>query len=59
MKSKLFALIVFIVIILISCTISGFAYYSSLSLEANESLESLKEKHKLREIVLEKEEGMI
>ena len=59
MKSKLFVLIAFIVIVLISCTVSSFAYYSFLSLESNIVLENLMEKHRIKEIVLEKEEGII
>jgi len=59
MKSKLFILIWLIVIALIFCTINSFAEYSFLSPECNAYLEELKEKFSVKEIVLEKEEGIV
>jgi hypothetical protein len=60
MKSKLFVLIVFIVIALIFCTISSFASYNFLSSESNTALEDLKWKYYgVKEIILEKEHGFV
>jgi len=59
MKSQIFfgALIFFVLFLL--CFLPSFAYYNFLSPEANIALEELKEKHRIKGIVLEKEEGIV
>jgi len=61
MKSRILfglSLVVFFVLFLV-CSLSSFADYPFLSPEANEALENLKEKHRVKEIILEKEHGFI
>lgn len=61
MKSRIFlglSLIIFFVLFLL-CSLSSFADYPFLSPEANSYLENLKEKHRVKEIILEKEYGFI
>ena len=62
MKNKVFLWIILFVImslILIFCNIKSFAYYNFLSPEANEALENIRKKHREKQIVCEKEEGII
>jgi len=59
MKSRIvLGVLVFFVLFLI-CFLPTFAYYSFLSPESNEALEGLKEKYRVKEIVLEKEKGIV
>ncbi len=59
MKNRiLFGVLVFLVLFLL-CFLPGFAYYSFLSPESNAALETLKEKFRVKEIILEKEEGIV
>lgn len=59
MKSRIvLGVLVFFVLFLI-CFLPSFAYYSFLSPESNEALEGLKEKYRVKEIVLEKEKGIV
>jgi len=59
MKSRIFLGVLVFVVLFLICFLPSFAYYSFLSPEANEALEVLKEKFREKEIVLEKEEGII
>ena len=59
MKSQIFlGLIVFFILFSV-CFLPSFAYYNFLSPECNIYLEKLKEKFREKEIVLEKEEGIV
>ena len=52
-------LVIVIALVVFSFSVDSFACYSFLSDEANIALENLKEKHRVKEIILEKEHGFI
>lgn len=59
MRNRIFlGLIVFFVLFLV-CYSSSLAYYNFLSPECNIYLENLKEKFRMKQIVLEKKEGIV
>ena len=54
---RLFLFLIIAVFFFLS--LDAFAYYSFLSPESNAAIERFKEKHRLKEIVSEKEEGLV
>jgi len=52
-------LVIIIALVVFSFSVDSFACYSFLSDEANIALENLKEKYRVKEIVLEKEKGIV
>lgn len=59
MKSRIFLGFLVSLILFLICFLPSFAQYSFLSSESNTALEVLKEKYREKQIVCEKEEGMI
>ena len=59
MKSRVVLGVLVFLVLFLMCFLPSFAYYSFLSPESNEALEGLKEKYRVKEIVLEKEYGFV
>jgi len=59
MKSRIFFGVLIFLVLFLLCFLPSFSYYNSLSPEANIFLEELKEKYRVKKIVLEKEGVMI
>jgi len=59
MKNRIFFGVLIFLVLFLLCFLPSFSYYNSLSPEANIFLEELKEKYRVKKIVLEKEGVMI
>ena len=59
MKSRILPGFLIFFVLFLMCFLPSFAYYNFLSPECNIYLEELKEKFREKEIILEKEEGVV
>jgi hypothetical protein len=59
MKNRIVLGVLVFLVLFLTCFLPIFAYYSFLSPEANIALENLREKHRVKEIVLEKGKGIV
>ena len=59
MKSRVVLGVLVFLVLFFMCFLSSFADYSFLSPESNTALDVLKEKHRVKEILVEKEYGFV
>lgn len=59
MKSRVVLGVLVFLVLFFMCFLSSFADYSFLSPESNAALDVLKEKHRVKEIAVEKEHGFV